>query len=685
MSASPAVMPLNHRAGMAIPLAMIVVVATILIPLPTLVIDILITIDLAISLVILMTAMYIPGPSKFSSFPSVLLLLTIFRLALNIAATRLILLHGEEGTSAAGAVIHAFGQFVVGGSFVVGIVVFVVILVVQFVVIAHGATRVSEVIARFTLDAMPGKQMAIDADLNAGLITEREALARRQQIQREAEFFGAMDGAVRFTQRDAIAAFIIVLVNIGAGLAIGVLQKGMTAGDALHNYTILTIGDGLVAAIPALLVAVAGGVITTRAAQERSLGEEVVGQLLLSPLPLRITAGALFTLALVPGLPKVAFFVLSAVVFAGSRLAAAREKEAAVPKVEEAPPAAKSPEEDVEPLLGIDPLCVEVGYDLIGAVGADRAGGILDKIKGLRRQIATEQGFVLPPVRVRDNLQLSSDQYAILMRGVKIAGGRIPRGRVLALDSGATRPLEGEQTVDPAFGLPAVWIPPDHADEARTAGYTVVDPPSVLSTHLMEIIRRNASELLSREDVARLIDHLQKTHPKAVAELIPERLTVGEVQRVLQGLLREGIPIRDLALILEAVADAAFSSRDTMSLVESARRCLSRTITESYVDPRGEMKAVALAPDLEEELTHSLVPDSSDRLASGILPSRAREVIGRLATAVSGTGGLHPIVVGPRLRPYLALMLRQQLPHTPVLSTLEIPPEVTLRAVATVS
>jgi flagellar biosynthesis protein FlhA len=616
-----------------------------------------------------------------------LLLLTLYRLSLNIASTRLILTNGQHGEAAAGVVIRSFGQFVVGGSFAVGLVIFIVLLIVQFVVIAHGSTRISEVTARFTLDAMPGKQMAIDADLNAGLITEKEAIARREEVQQEAEFFGSMDGAVRFTQRDAIAALIITLINIAAGLSIGVFQKGLPFGEAVRTYSVLTIGDGLVSAIPALLIAVAGGVLTTRAAQDRSMGEEVFAQLLFSPRPLKLASGTLVALALIPGLPKVPFFVLAAVLFAGSRIAGRNEAEAPVEAEAEAPEptGTEDLEEQVEPLLEVDPLCIEVGYDLISAVGADQPGGILDKVKGLRRQVASELGFVLPPVRVRDNLQLANDEYAIKLRAVRVAGSRLPRGRMLALDAGATRAIEGQKTKDPAFGLPAVWIGPDRADEARSAGYTVVDPPSVLSTHLMEVIQANAPELLGREDTARLIDHLQKTHPKAVAELVPERLTIGEVQRVLQGLLRERVSIRDLPLIAEALADAATRTRDTQALVEGVRRALQRTLVSPLQDGQGRVHAVAIDAQLENELTAALVDGNEGGEATGMEPGRLRDVVQRIGTAVSGAGGQVCIVVGPSLRPYLASIVRSTLPHTPVLSTLEIPPEVNLRAVATVS
>jgi flagellar biosynthesis protein FlhA len=662
VSAAPTSRPAPPLAAIGLPALVIAGVAMIVVPLPTPLIDLLVTLDLTLSIVILMTAMYVPGPTQFSAFPSLLLVITFFRLALNIACTRAILLHGSEGTDAAGKVIEAFGQFVVGGSFVVGIVVFLVIVIVQFVVITHGSTRISEVIARFTLDAMPGKQMAIDADLGAGLISEREAVGRRLAIQKEAEFFGAMDGAVRFTQRDAIAAFLLVVINITAGLAIGIVQLGMVPGEAVRTYTVLTIGDGLATAIPALLVALAGGIITTRAAQEQALGELVYAQLMLQPRPLRIAAGTLLALALIPGLPKLAFALLAAAVYGGSRMAEDRAAEGAgtAPELPAAAPEETAGDE-VESLLGVDPLCIEVGYDLIAPIGADEPGGILDRIKRLRHRIAAEQGFVLPPVRVRDNLSLAPDQYQVLMRGVKVADGRVPRGRPLALEAGAPHTVEGEAKADPA---------------------------SVLAARLMDVIQRNAAELLSRDDTARLLDHLQKTHPRALAELVPERLTVGEVHRALQGLLRDGIPVRDLALIVEAMADAAAITRDPQAIVESVRRALARPVTAPLVDGAGTLKAVVLSAELEEELTTGLVPDGPDGAPGGMLPARARDIVQRLGDAVasaSSAGADVAIVTGPRLRPFLSQHVRAALPRTKVLSTLEIPPEVTLRAVETVS
>ncbi len=673
----------GSRSHLLIPIGVLVMLALILVPLPTALLDLLITCNIAASLLILISAMYVPGPTEFTAFPSILLLATLFRLSLNIASTRLILLHGEQGTGAAGQVINAFGNFVVGGSFTVGLVVFLVLLVVQFVVIAHGSTRISEVTARFTLDALPGKQMAIDADLNAGLITEREAIERRSAIQQEAEFFGSMDGAVRFTQRDAVASLLITIINIVAGLAIGVLQKGMTAAHAVENYSVLTIGDGLVTAIPALLVAVAGGIITTRAAQQGALGDVVVSQLLLSPRPLKIASATLLVLGLVPGLPTIAFLVLSAATFAAARAAEQRERQPA--EAEQVEAEAEAGEDQVEPMLAVDPLCVELGYDLLETVGVERAGGILDKIRALRGQIAGDMGFVVPPVRIRDNLQLAPDRYRILLRGTPVADGRIPRQQMLALDAGASRAIEGEKTRDPAFGLPALWIEPQRADEAASAGYTVVDPPSVLSTHLMEVIHRHSDELLGRDDVARLIDQLQKTHPKTVAELVPERLTVGEVQRVLQGLLRERIPIRDLPAILEAITDVAATTREIDQLVEAARRALGRTIVAPLVEGDGELKVVSLDPPVEQELTVAFARSSEGGEPQGIDPERARAVVGRLVAAVSGAGTQAAVLVGPALRPALAALLRPRLAHTPVLSTVEIPPEIRLRVIATVS
>ena len=676
-------------AHLVVPLGIIVILGSMVVPLPPLVLDLLISVDIAVSLVVLLAAVYVAKPVDFSVFPALLLLLTIFRLALNVASTRRILLHGSEGTDAAGHVIQAFGQFVVGGSVVVGLVVFLVLLAIQFVVINHGTTRISEVTARFTLDAMPGKQMAIDADLNAGLINDKEARERRAGVAREAEFYGSMDGAVRFTQRDAVAALIITGINIVGGLLIGIVQQGMRAGDALSNYTVLTVGDGLVTAIPALLVSVAAALVTARASTGNALGEDVVSQVFASPRPLSVAAGALTVLALVPGMPKVAFLVLAALSFFASRAVSSARTEVA-PEPLPAVPA----EEPVEPLLTVDPLCLEVGYDLVGAVGTDGSGGVLDKIRGIRRQIAGDLGFVLPPVRIRDNLRLEPEQYSILLRGVEVATYSIRRGSVLAIFPGHDAPpIAGVPTVEPAFGIDALWVPEARAEEARMAGGTVVDAPSIVSTHLIEVVKRHAHELLGREDVQRLLDILAKSAPKTVEELVPERLTLGQVQAALRALLRERVSIRDMGRIAEALSDAALVSRDPVYLVERARQAMGRTICAPLLAPGGDLEAVVLDPRVERELDGLLHPATASpepgtpaaRPATGI---EAQQLVARIARAIHDSASSRPtaaVLCAAGVRPYVAGLLSNALPQVTVLSPQEVPPGTRVRSLAVVS
>ncbi len=691
MSASR--IPLPSWAHLVVPAGLIVILAAMVVPVPPVVLDLLISVDIALSLVVLLSAVYVPAPVDFSAFPSMLLLLTIYRLALNVASTRLILLRGAEGTGAAGHVIQAFGQFVVGGNVVVGLVVFLVLLAIQFVVINHGATRISEVTARFTLDAMPGKQMAIDADLNAGLISDAEARERRKAVAQEAEFYGSMDGAVRFTQRDAVAALIITGINIVGGLLIGVLQQGMALTNALSNYTILTVGDGLVTAVPALLVSVAAGLITSRASTGNTLGEDVIAQIFASPRPLRLAAGALTTLALVPGLPKVAFLSLGTACFFASRAISGRT--VPVTAGDEAPPLPT--EEPVEPLLSVDPLMIEVGYDLIGCVGTDGSGGVLDKIRGIRRQIAIDLGFVLPPVRIRDNLRLAPDQYSILLRGVEIATFRIRRGCVLAISPGGTAtPFEGTPTIEPAFGIEAIWVAESRAEDARMAGCTVVDAASVVSTHLIEIIRRHSHELLAREDVQKLLDLLAKTAPKTVEELVPERLTLGQVQGVLRALLRERVPIRDLGRIVEVLADAALVSREPTYLVERVRQAIGRTICAPLLTSGGELEAVMLDPRLEQGLESLLrggAPEAGEGRSSAVSPapasiSDAHGIVAKIARVLHDAGGARAqaaVLCAASVRPYLAGLATVALPHVTVLSPQEVPTGTRVRAIGVVS
>jgi len=566
------------------PGAVMAVVLLMIVPLPPFILDLLLSVDIGLAVVLLLTAIYVKQPVEFSVFPSLLLLLTLIRLSLNVASTRLILMHGSDGIDAAGHVIMSFGQFVVGGNFVVGIVVFVVLIAIQFLVINHGAVRISEVTARFTLDAMPGRQMAIDADLNAGVIDDKEARARRERVRKEADFYGAMDGAIRFTQRDALAAVLITGVNIVAGLIIGVVQHNMDLGAAAETYTILTIGEGLVTAIPALLVSMSGGLITTRAASESHLGEEVATQLFARARPLAVAACALGGLALIPGLPKLSFVLVALVLGAAAyanRSSAAKADTAVEPV---------TPGPDAEPSCIVDPLAVEVGYALVPLVDEKQGGALLGRVRAIRKQIAGETGLLVPSVRVSDNLQLGPRTYSILVKGVEVARGELFTDRLLAINPGAASvALEGTPTREPAFGLPAVWIATGQRDAALAAGFTVVDPATALSTHLSETVRSFLPDLLTRQQTKDLIDKVGQTSPKLVEELVPKLVSVGEVQRVLRQLLRERVPVKDLTTILEAMADAAGASKDPDVLTEAVRVALGRTICRAYQTEPGDL------------------------------------------------------------------------------------------------
>ncbi len=665
--------PLTHFIA---PAAVIAVVVLMTVPLPPLLIDLFLSVDIGLAVVLLLTAIYVRDPVDFSVFPSLLLVLTLLRLASNVASTRLVLLYGAQGIDAAGHVIMSFGQFVVGGNFVVGVVVFLVIIAIQYVVINHGAVRISEVTARFTLDAMPGKQMAIDADLNAGLIDDVEARARRDKIQREAEFYGAMDGAIRFTQRDALAAIVITVVNISAGLIIGVFQHGLDLATAAETFTILTVGEGLVTAIPALLISMSGGLITTRAASESDLGAEVASQLLSSPKPLGVAAGVLTALALIPGLPKLSFL------FVASLLAAAayanREQKATA--VEDS-----STQPTVDPLeqaLVVDPLSVEVGYGLIGIVDEKQGGTLLTRVRAIRRQIATDTGMVVPAVHVADNLQLGPRSYSILVKGVEVARGELFPDRFLAINSGtATAPVEGTATREPAFGLEAFWIGPDQKDHASAAGYTVVDPTTALSTHLSETIRSFLPDLLGRQQTKEMVDRVGETSPKLIEELVPKLMGIGDIQRVLRQLLRERVPIRDLTTILEATADAAGTSKDTEYVTEAVRVALGRAICHQYQDDGGELPTISLAPTLEERLLKSIVKTEQGAVLA-LDPTDAQNIAGRIARALETAVAQPVLLCTPGLRPHLWRLFARVLPHVGVLSHNEVPSHVRLASIA---
>lgn len=659
------------------PVMVVAIVGLMVIPLPTILLDLLLSADIGLSVVLLLTAIYVRQPVEFSVLPSLLLVLTMLRLSLNVASTRLILLHGQEGVDAAGNVIMAFGQFVVGGSFVVGVVVFLVLIAIQYIVINHGAVRISEVTARFTLDAMPGRQMSIDADLNAGVIDEKEAGRRRERVRREADFYGSMDGAIRFTQRDALAALLITAVNIIAGLVIGVLQHGLDLATAAQTYTILTVGEGLVTAIPALLVSMSGGLITTRAANETHLGEEVAGQLLSQARPLGVAAGVLGALALVPGLPKFAFILTASIL----GYAAYRNRTPAVVEEDvEAPPPPVS--DGLDAALAVDPLGVEVGYALISLVDEKQGGSLLTRIRAIRRQIATDTGMVVPPVHVADNLQLSPRVYTILVKGVEVARGELYPERFLAINPGtASTQIDGVATREPAFGLPAWWINADHRERASALGYTVVDPTTALSTHLSEVVRSFLPELLGRQQTKEMIDRVAERAPKLIEELIPKIVTIGDTQRVLRQLLRERVPIRDLQSILEALADAAAITKDTDAMVESVRMALGRAICRVHQSDKGDLPAISFAPSLEERLLGSIVRTEQGSILA-LDPSEAQGIASRIARAIETAVAQPVLLCSPALRPHLWRLFSRVLPQIGVLSHNEVPAHVKVTPIA---
>lgn len=661
-----------------VPAALIAVVLLMVVPLPPLLLDVLLSIDIGLSVVLLLTVVYLKQPVEFSVFPSLLLLLTLLRLSLNVASTRLILMHGQDGVQAAGNVIMAFGQFVVGGNYVVGVVIFIVLIAIQFLVINHGAVRISEVTARFTLDAMPGRQMAIDADLAAGVIDDKEARTRRDRVRREADFYGSMDGAIRFTQRDALAAVLITFVNIVAGLIIGVFQHDLDLATAAHTYTILTIGEGLVTAIPALLVSMSGGLITTRAASESHLGEQVAEQLLARSKPLAVAAGVLVLLAIIPGLPKLAFLAV-ALGLGGAAYANRRLKADATVE-----PAAPTPAPDVlDGAMTVDPLSVEVGYALVGLVDEKQGGTLLSRVRAIRRQIATETGVIVPPVHVADNLQLPPRAYAIQVKGVEVARGELFADRLLAINPGtADVRLEGTPTREPAFGLPAVWIAHDLRDRASAAGFTVVDPTTALSTHLSEVVRAFLPDLLTRQHTKELVDRVVQTSPKLVEELVPKLASIGDIQRVLRQLLRERVPIRDLTTILEAIADAIPGTKDPDALAEYVRTAIGRAICRPYQTDRGELPTIALSPALEERLLASIVRTEHGSVLA-LDPSQAQRLATRIAEIIAGAVAQPVLLCTPMLRPHIWKLFARVLPHLGVLSHNEIPPQIRVASVAT--
>lgn len=680
--------------SLLVAMGVVSILMVMIIPLPTIVLDLLFSFNITIGLVILLMSMYNTNPLDFSSFPSVLLITTFFRLSLNIASTRLILLHGHEGEGAVGQVIQSFGNFVVGGNYAVGLVVFLIMVLINFIVITKGSGRIAEVAARFTLDAMPGKQMAIDADLNAGLIDEDEARHRRALIARQSEFYGSMDGASKFVRGEAIASIVITVINILGGLFIGVIQQGMPIIKAAETYTLLTIGDGLIAQIPALIISTAAGIIVSRAASDVSMGKELAKQFGLQPEALALGSGIIFFFGFIPGLPHFPFIMLGSAMGGLAYLAFQKKavtEEAAIAAEEELKKAAEEPApgtpDTVESLLPLDVLELEVGYGLIALVDESQNGDLLERIRAIRRQFALDMGMIIPPIHVRDNLQLRSDEYVLMLKGVQIAKAEIMTGYLLAMDSGSVkRKIEGIPTQEPAFKLPALWINKDKKEEAQVAGYTVVDPSTVIATHLTELLRTHAHELLGRQDTQKLLDNLAKTHPKVVEELVPNQLSVGGVQKVLQNLLRERVSIRDLLTICETLADFALVNKDPEILTEFVRQKIARSIVNPYMEKNGDLPVLTLAAQVEDIIRESI--QRSDHGAFLTLePTMAQRLLDSIQQSVEKVAaeGYQPIILcSPTTRRHLRQFLERFLPQIMVLSHGELTSQTKVRSLGTI-
>jgi len=669
----------NSTTEWIMPVAAVALIFVMLVPLPGLLLDVLLALSITAAVLVLLSAIQILRPSQFSVFPSLLLLLTLFRLSLNLASSRRILLHGNEGVAAAGRVIEAFGSFVVGGNYVVGFVIFIALIAIQYIVVAHGAVRTAEVTARFTLDAMPGKQMAIDADLNAGLINEAQARARREQVARDAEFYGAMDGAARFNQRDAIATILITAINIIAGFLIGVFQLDIPFRDALKTYTVLTVGDGLVTMIPSLLVSMAGGIVVTRASSDATLSVDVGRQVLSRRRPLLIASAVMLSLAAIPGLPKFSFLLLAA----GTAFLAWRAPKLAPETASSPAPEKKPAKESVEELLKLDELSLEVGYGLVPLVDQNQGGQLLARVKALRQNLAQQLGFIVPPVHITDNVRLKPREYVIALRGVEVARWEMLQENLMAISSDASpRPLPGTPTKEPAFGVAAVWISPALQNQALASGYAVVDQTSVLATHLAEVVKQHSYELLTRQEVKRLLDRLAESHPKLVEELVPKILSLGEVQKVLQQLLREQVSIRDLPSILETLLDVSGTNKNPILLVEAVRQSLGRALVRPLLSDSGGLNVITLDHALEEELGRAFGAQSSIPSGTALQPPFARRVLeGLRRIAGEQLAVASPVLLcSSPARYHLKRILEPFLPKIVVLSPLEVPPVIEVQS-----
>jgi flagellar biosynthesis protein FlhA len=678
------------RTGIGVPVGVLAVLAMVILPLPPIALDVLFTFNIALSLVIVMAVFYVSRPIEFGVFPTVLLLATLLRLALNVASTRIVLLNGHTGPQAAGHVIQSFGEFVIGGNFAVGVVVFVILTIINFVVVTKGSGRISEVSARFTLDAMPGKQMAIDADLNAGLITQDEARTRRLEVRAEADFYGSMDGASKFVRGDAVAGILILLINLIGGLAIGTLGHGMAISDAGHTYTLLTIGDGLVAQIPALLLSTAVAIIVTRMSRAQDMGGELGRQLFGNSKALGVAAGLLGVMGIVPGMPHFAFLLIALLAGTGAYALAKRRADAARAAAVAPPPpaAAPAPEsreltwDDVQP---VDLIGLEVGYRLVPLVDKKQSGDLLARVRGVRRKLSQDLGFLVPAVHIRDNLDLAPNVYRILLGGVPVGESVIYPDRELAINPGRVfGPIQGISTRDPAFGMEAIWIDPAARDHAQTLGYTVVDPSTVIATHLSFIVQSHAHEILGHEEVQQLLNALAKTAPKLVEDLVPKVIPLSTVVRVLQGLLAERVPIRNVRTIIETIAENAPRTQDPTVLLGQVRVALGRQITQDIAGLAAELPVITLEPELERVLQSSLASNATNPGLEPGLAERLQHSVADAARRQEASGEPAVLLVPPQLRATLARFVRSAVPSLHVLAWNEIPDNRKVRLVSAV-
>lgn len=679
----------SQNSELALALGLIIILGVMVIPLPPMALDLFLAFSIAVSVGILLMAVYARKPLDFSTFPSILLITTLLRLSLNVASTRNILLNGpSDGTAAAGEIIKSFGEFVVGGNYAVGIIIFMILVVINFIVITKGAGRVAEVSARFTLDAMPGKQMAIDADLNAGLIDDKEAKRRRQEVAAEADFYGSMDGASKFVRGDAIAGILITAINIVGGIIIGVAQKGMSFGDAAELFTLLTVGDGLIAQIPALIISTAAGIITTRNSNSEALGKQVNQEFSAHPRAFYITAGALTMFGLIPGFPGLPFMMIGALIaFAGFKI----EKNKEHAKVAEAKAAvtadSKPKAETLESLLPVELVQLEVGYGIVSIVDAEQNGDLLERISHIRKQFALDWGVIIPSVRIKDNLELKPGGYSIKLKGIEIAKGELMPDHMMAMDPGTViENMDGVETKEPVFGLPAIWITDDRKDEAQYNGYTVVDLSTIVATHLTEVLKANLSEMFGRQELVKVLDNFKEENPKIVSDLIPDIMPLGTVLKVLQSLLREGVSVRDLRTILETLAEFGTASKDPEALTEYVRQALYRTITERIKGSQGDVPLFTLDRALEEAVARSILhTDHGAQL--NLDPKTTQTILASLNEKIeeaTSQGEKMVVLCSPVIRRHFKKLTEKFIPNMIVVSHNELSPEVNIRSLGTV-